>query len=702
MKAKITKYLLLLLVIVSLDASGQSKKVWLFNADDFFKKEDFSSALKYYQKTMDDTSILEMPVIPYEIVITNQKLKDKGKELDSTRTVTLVDYINHQIGMCYHLTDDYSHAVEHFKITAENGSYPEDIYYHANALMKVERYDEALAEFDKFIQNENAPDSMLGFAQTGILGCHYALDGNNEKMEVIVTMADTAVFNKGTSSFAAMYWGSDEKLLFTSAREGGVVFDPEKQQSEFLCDLYWTEKVDGTWNNARNFGRPLNSASHDAAGCFNNNDVIFYTRWADDDRREQHIYLARMINMDFFEAYRLDTNVNMPGYKSMHPFVTADGSTLYFSSNRPGGMGGMDIWKVGLDENGNVVTDPENLGEPINSPANEVTPFFTRNTLFFSSDGHFSIGGLDIYKAAWLEEFEYFDNPLNMGLPINSSKDDAYMIWDESMRYGFFSSDREPCDAGHCYDIYEVTNAPITISIEGYVLDSETEDPLPGATVTFKDVTYGFEPFVVTADEDGFYSSDLKQDIEVFMKAQHPGYFADAASAETHSITESTILEQDFFLNAIPPDEIEIAGIEYDFDSDKLRPKSEEILDELVEFLELNDNLVVEINSHTDNRGSDTYNMDLSKRRAQSCVNYLIKSGIPSERLIPRGYGESTPTHLVDENKKPIIGSDGERIYLTKEYIDALPTKKQREEMHQRNRRTAFKVVGEGFQLESN
>ncbi len=696
------KYVVLLMVLITTGAFGQSKVEWLHNGDDYYALEDYPSALKYYLKTLDDSLILSTRVMPYEVAVTNQKLKNKEIQIDSS-TILLKDYLHHQVAMCYYYTSDYNHAVDHFKLSSESGAFQDDKYFYGVALMNVEKHKEALAIFEDYVKQENHTDSLLKLSQWNMSGCYYAMNPENRKEEVVVTMADS-VFNSGTAAFAPMWWGSEEKLLFTSARKGGVIFDPVEQQSEFLLDLYWTEKIDSaTWGQPHNFGRPLNSAKHDASGCFNNNDVMFFTRWSGADSREQKIYLARMIDLKFFESYPLDSVVNYPGHKSINPFVTLDGSTLYFSSNRPGGHGGMDIWKVQIDAFGKPMGEAENLGPAVNSKYDEVTPFFheTTSTLFFSSNGHKSIGGLDIFKSAFNRDSEYYSAPVNMGMPINSSKDDAYMIWDKYLKKGYFSSDREDCPTGHCYDIYEVQNEPIHIYIEGYVYDAKTDDIIPNATITFKDVEFQFEPFEVTADEEGFYETELSQDIETFIKATKPSYFADAASANTRGITETTFITQDFFLRNIPKEEIEIPGIEYDFDSHKLRKKSEEILDELVEFLNLNDNLVVQINSHTDARGDDLYNLGLSERRAQSCVDYLIGKGIAKERLMSKGFGESSPAFLVDENKDPVIGTDGKKIQLTPEYIKSMPNNTKKEELHQKNRRTAFKVVGEGFKLES-
>ncbi len=698
------KLLFIILCFVSLQSFSQSKKVWMFNADNFYEQEDYFNALTYYKKAMNDSIGLGSMVLPYEIEVTNQKLPKKGIQADSSKMIPLGDYINHQIAMCYQKTFDYLHAVDFFEKTSQLESYPNDLFFYANALMNNKRYDEAMTSFEKYIKSENYTDSLLRSAQLSITGCFYALNSDNLKQEVVIQMADTTVFNKGTSAFAPMYFGRENRLMFSSARPGGVILTPE-QQSEYLCDIYWTEqKEDGTWEKATNFGRPLNTAQHDAASSITNNNVVFYTRWSDDIRKDQSIYLARMVDFKFYESFKLDAAVNVSGFKSIHPFVSMDGQTLYFSSNRPGGQGGMDLWKIKIDELGNLVGEAENLGFPINSDLDEVTPFFheTSSTLFFSSNGHNSIGGLDVYKSSYDKESYAYMTPVNLGLPINSSKDDAYLIWDKKLLKGFFASDREPCDNGHCYDIYEVTNEPIHIYLSGYAYDAATNDILPNTSLTFKDVKGEFNSFVLDTDSLGFYDKELTQGWELFIKAQKEGYFADAASINTSTITETTSLTQDFYLNPIPSGEIEIEGIEYDFNSDKLRPISMEILDKIYEFLILNNNLIVDINSHTDARGSDNYNLDLSRRRAKSCVDYLISKGIETRRLIPVGYGEAQPNFLTGADKQALYNENGEKILLTEAYIDTQKTKERKEILHQRNRRTSFKVVGEKFDLKSN
>ncbi|MBL7918009.1 MAG: OmpA family protein, partial [Bacteroidia bacterium] len=444
------------------------------------------------------------------------------------------------------------------------------------------------------------------------------------------------------------------------------------------CDLYYTTLDDTIWQRPVNFGRPVNTSLHEGAGVFTPEEVMLFTRWSDNNRNEAFIYMARTLEGKFYEAMKLGTNINVPGYKSQQPFVTQDGSKLFFSSNRPGGLGGFDIWMAGIDENG-FVGNPINIGAPINTPGDEVTPFFHQlgSTLYFSSNGHPGLGGLDVFKSALNADDSVYAAVKNMNTPINSEKDDAYFILERLQGKGFFASDRKDCPGGHCYNIYSFENEPIKFDIDGYVFDGQTNDPIPNALVTIKDVHDGDEPFFVVTDETGYYSTDLKPNMEYFMRAQKNKYFADAYSLATLGKTESEHFEHDFFLNKIPEGDIEIEGIEYDFDKATLRPKSMEILDKIVDLLKLNDNISIELGAHTDARGNDDYNMRLSAARAKSCVDYIVSKGISKTRIISNGYGESRP--IIPESEINLM----------------VPKSPEWEAAHQKNRRTAFKVIGE-------
>ncbi len=675
---------IILLVIIFLATThtfGQSKRVWLKFGDAAYAKKDYATAIDYYTKVLDDTTVLAELVLPYEVQMVNLKSKefkqDTTKRFRAKTEISKSDYLNHQLATCYRLIYDYQNASKYYYKGFNNGSYPYDAYYYALSLMHLKDYNAAMTSLEDLMA-KTTNDTLKQAIQKNIGSCYFALDTNSFKQLINVKKMDSVVFNTGTSNFAPMYYGSNSKLLFTSARKGGVVLDPEKQDARYLCDLYYTELKDTGWMKPVNFGRPVNTALHEGSSVITSDEIMFFTRWSDANRNESYIYMAKMKDGLFFEAYKLSETVNKQGYKAMQPYVSFDGTKLFFSSNKPGGKGGFDLYLCNIDENG-LTGEAKNLGDAINTAGDEVTPFYhtISNTLFFSSNGHTGIGGLDIFKSSLNVDDSIYSKPKNLARPINSSKDDAYFILDRVQTKGYFASDREDCPGGNCYDIYEFENEPIIFDISGYVYDGENNNPIISALVTIKDVHNDVEPLYLITDEKGFYSTPLLENMEYFLKAQKKGYFADASSAATKGLTETTHLTRDFILNKIPEGDIVIEGIEYDLNKATLRPKSLEILDKIFDLLQLNDNLSIEINSHTDTRGSDVYNQKLSQARAESCVNYLISKGIAKTRIIATGYGET----------KPIISDE--------EIAKFVPKSEEFEAAHQKNRRTAFKVTGE-------
>ena len=699
------KSLSLIFVLISLLTFSQSKKLWLELADDAYLKKDYANAANFYSKVLDDTTVLKTYVIPYEAQLVNLKMKSlfkvpelKGQRKkdsvnvlkeDPSLNATKYDFILNRLANSYRLNFDYKHAVEYYKKVVEKNVYPDAPYYYGLSLMSLKRYQDALPVFDTY--SKGTPivdsvtkvtliptDSLVKISGKHAQSCYFALDSLTPKKNIKVRMMDSLVFNRGTSNFAPQYYLSSDKVIFTSSRRGGVVSDPEKQDPKYYCDLYYTTLDDTIWQRPVNFGRPVNTSLHEGAGVFTPEEVMLFTRWSDNNRNEAFIYMARTLEGKFYEAMKLGTHINLPGYKSQQPFVTQDGRKLFFSSNRPGGKGGFDIWMAGIDENG-FIGNPVNLPDPINTAGDEVTPFFHTlgSTLYYSTNGLTGFGGLDVFKSALNADDSVYNVPKNLNSPINSAKDDAYFILEKLQTKGFFASDREDCPGGHCYDIYSFENEPIKFSLEGIVFDAQTSEPIASALVTIKDVHDGDEPFFVVTDDKGFYSTDLKLNMQYFLKAQKNGYFADANEVATEGKTESEVFQRDFNLNKIPSGDIEIEGIEYDFNKATLRPKSMEILDKIVDLLKLNDNVSIDLGAHTDARGNDDYNMKLSAARAKSCVDYILSKGIPKSKITSTGYGETRPI-------------------ITEAEINAMvPKSPEWEAAHQKNRRTAFKVIGE-------
>lgn len=682
---------LLILFAFSSTAFSQSKREWLEYGDAAFKNEDYHTAAAFYLKVIDrKTSSSTDVTFPYETKpYTPPPKKNKDSTLkaiaakDTTpKTGTSdvkVQYVTHQIAESYRLNRNYEDALIWYKKSMDNNpvQYPYEGFWYGDALMKMKKYPAAIMEFEKIMDISLAKkDSItLKQAQLRIAGCYIAVEDAIDKVNtgiVNVTELDS-LFNKGTASFAINYYGDQNTVQFTTAREGNTITDPQKQQAKFICDIYTLQKKDSVWGNLKKIETSVNTDIHEGAGFLTlDRSNYFFTRWSTTNKNECAIYTSKQMNEKWLAAEKLNEYVNVEGYKSMHPALTADANTLYFSSNRPGGYGKMDIWRVSLDDEGKITGPPVNMGPKINTPQDEVTPFYHNftNTLFFSSDGHPGFGGLDVFKSS-LDDDSLWQNPRNLRLPVNSSKDDAYYILERSQRHGFLTSDRKECKdctGGACYRVYAVDKEPNVYSLSGTVYNAETNEVIANALITFKDIRGDKEEFFIITDGNGNYSTPLNEGMELYIKAQKNKFFGDAGNVSTTGLTESQHFVKDFFLSLIPQGEIVIPGIEYDYDKATLRPASKKILDDLTDFLNLNNNLSIEISSHTDERGSDKYNLRLSQERAKSVVDYLIEKGIAPDRLLAQGYGETRQLVL----------------------------KAKTEEEHQKNRRTAFRPIKEG------
>lgn len=637
---------------------------------------------------------------PYEITTTykSPKTTEGGAILPPGNPSGKEQKLIHKLAFAYLQADDYTNSKTWYEsaIKHPDTEFPNSRYYYGVSLMYNERFEEAKQEFITF-QEEigDEQNKYYKMAESQIASCQFALNPANTDEQIDVAKVDGNL-TEGNTNFGVQFT-SDDHIIFSSSRKSAASDSVKSSLDGYQLDLYIAPV-----NEDKSIGTPvkfpfaINAADYHEGSAVLSQDgnTIMFTKMDPTNRIETKIYGSRKFNGRWLEPFELGNNVNQDGFRSMSPFLSADGETLYFSSNRPGGEGGMDIWSTKVSPSGETST-PVNLGTNVNTPSDEISPFFhaISGTLYYSSSGHIGFGGQDIFYSKWNEEEAYFSQTKNAGAPINSSYDDSYFVIDDMLENGYVTSDRQECSSCdsiynlsvHCNQLYRIKKPELEFAINGFVFDKATNEIIPNAKVEFKDVDYKWDHFEVRTDENGYYESKLIPNLELFMRASQIDYFADKAIISTVGELESKTYQQNFYLEKIPKGEITIEGIEYDFDKATLRPASKVILDNLVEFLELNDNLIIEIRSHTDIRGNDDYNMDLSERRAKSVVDYLIEHGIPMERLKPKGYGETLPAEIPD--------AEGNITVMTPEYIESLPTRAEKEEAHQRNRRTAFFVL---------
>ena len=697
------------------NCNAQSKKELLIYGDESFKNENYIAAAYFYGKIVGSfVSGEQDKVYPHGFSVWNKPLPktevaDTSKlESDSTlneensepiltesadssdtskQAHTFKGNESYQRAL-YRLAESYRLSYNYLKAEAayekcqylDFSIYPLSQFWWASSLKKNMKYGIAQHEFNDFIKNntgnpalDTLGEDFIKRARKEMSGCRIAVNLIDDPTPGIKVFKADSNINTGNSNFAASFYNSDTIIVFTSSRPGSMSI--KKSDSEMpSCDIYHSAALDSThWRKAINFRNPINTILHEASPFVAaDGSKMFFTRWGGgEESKDCHIYVSRFFNGQWLQPQKLNDNVNIAGYKSMHPYLMPEGDILIFSSNRPGGRGKMDLWYCEIDGFGNAGI-PKNFDYMINTPQNEVSPYYVSGSksLFFSSDGHPGMGGLDIYES--YGALENLGRPQNLGVPVNSSRDDMYFILNENETYGYMTSDRAECidcETGSCLAIYEVDYGPPKFTLSGHVYTKLGKKVIPNALVTFKDVSDDYEPFFIVTDENGYFFTPLRRELTYYIKAQKVRYFADAGTVTTVGLTKSKDLVKDFYLPKIPVGEIAIEGIYYDYDKWDLRPESETTLDSLVFFLNVNNNLTIELSSHTDSRGQADYNQKLSQKRAQSVVDYLIKKGIDVERLTPVGYGKS----------KPVIANA------------------ETEEEHQKNRRTAFQVLRQDY-----
>ncbi|MBL4754066.1 MAG: OmpA family protein [Flavobacteriales bacterium] len=692
-------------------AFAQNKKELLNHGDKAFQDQNYVAAAYFYGKVVGSYRTGEQDAVyPYALIGWNQPLKtdeaDSSKaavsgtvELPNSRhedTVQTEEEVrlnkintdqSYQHAL-YHLAESHRLSFNYTKAEAvyqqcmelELKDYPLLRFWYAISIKKNMKYEAAGYAFNTFIEATKASPhtDSLGTnyykrAKKEKSGCKQAVEWTNAPVMGIKVNKMDSFINAGTATFSASYYEDEAAVLFASSRPSSTA---SKRNQDVIepCNIYTvSRKADSTWGKPSKFKTPINSFKHEGAVSISTDQsMLFFTRWGETNGvKECHIYLSKNFNGRWLPPQRLRDNVNIRGYKSMHPFVTPDGTKLFYASNRPGGKGRMDLWYCEMDEMGNLGI-ATNVGSPINTKEDEVSPLYLEEekTLYFSSNGHVGMGGLDVFEA--FGELGEFYRPENLGFPINSSKDDKFFVLNKNLNKGFLSSDRADCpdcDGGNCLELYEVDYGPPQFNLSGHVYSKLDKKPIPNALITIKDVHEYFEPYFIISDKDGYYFTPLRREMVYYLKAQKVKFFANASDVSTEGLEHSTDFVRDFYLPRIPVGEMEIKGIEYDYDSWDLRPEAKVKLDNIVDFLNVNDNITIELSSHTDSRGKDEYNEKLSQKRAQSVVDYLIESGIALDRLTPKGYGEKRPM-----------------------FKDA-----ETEEEHQKNRRTAFEVLSQDY-----
>lgn len=611
---------------------------------------------------------------------TYRKLYNKLKTKEERPQRGIVAY---KMGLCHMRLNQSARASAAFQ-NAIRYEYPDStaLLYLAQNQQAEGKYAQAIKSYEQYLELD--PENEL--AQLGLRGAQKAQQVKSKKTRHVVRQ--DKLLNSRRADFAPMFNGD---ILYLTTTNEKVTGDKRSEITGMKRSDIWMVKKDEKGNQLR--PEPIEgelNSEHDEGICSFSPDgnTMYLTR----ARR----VATQSTRVEICTSQRSDAKWSAPVIFEItgdtiasfgHPAVSPSGEWLYFSSDMPG-EGGKDLWRINLKERAGSL---ENLGIAINTPGDEVFPYLlTDSILYFSSDGHPGIGGLDLFKATlthsggWLVE--------NLGAPMNSEGDDFGITFQNlTHESGYFSSNRGD---GRGYDhIYSFDLPDLKILISGWVLDKD-EEPIPGAVIRIVGSDGSNQKAI--AKNDGSFSFPLQRDIDYVMMAGARG-FLNAKQQFTSDPDEADAeYGMDFILASINKPNI-VENIFYDFDRATLRPESKQALDELAQMLRDNPNITVEMASHTDRHGSDEYNIDLSRRRAASVIDYLVQAGIPQARLQYQGYGKSRPKSVTKRIAR-LYPDFKEGQLLDEEYVLSLPPELQ-DKADQINRRTEFQVLSTDYEM---
>ncbi len=608
-----------------------------------------------------------------------------------------------EAGNCYRMANEYEKAIKAYdKALKKDKKNTEALYQIGFLKMKTADGNEnALREAREYFKQylEEVPNDARVLKKVAAIDSfeNWKRDAPKSRFKV----ANVKALNTKASDYCPMIASKkDDKIYFTSDREGGIAKKKIDGWGGFGFHDMWYADAKKVKKSAKNpnppieFNKPvlalgtINTKFNDGTCCFDRKfSTIYYTQCNGTDGKSKtcKLFQAKLNGTEWVEEQMLEFCIN-DSFNYGHPSLSEDGKKLYFASDREDGFGGYDIWVVTYNQRAKGWGEPINLGETINTDQNEMYPYWNSHdaNLYFSSTGHLGMGGMDIFRCEgsgteWTE-------PENLRAPLNSGGDDFGITYDiNNPVHGFFTSNREGGKGAD--DIYEFRVEPLVLELEGNVYECvpntspaqyNNSKPLANSTITITN-NIDSTKMVVKTDANGYYRVTLKEktNYEILCQNLELYYFdAEIRQKTTKGIKISTVLRQDFCL--LSQIVIRVVPIFYDLDKANIRPDAALVLDtDILPLMKKYPKLRLELGSHTDCRSSYAYNEDLSQRRADSAVAYLVRAGIDARRLVAKGYGESS---LVNDCQC----EGGVKVPCT-------------EDQHQENRRTTIKTLDVNF-----
>jgi outer membrane protein OmpA-like peptidoglycan-associated protein len=629
------------------DSYGQNEKRLIKEAEDNLAKGDKKNALvfflKAYEKNPENAETnFQIGKLYLDGIYKGRSLKYFEKSFAIKPTVH--PEINKYLAESYHYNMMFDKAIEQYELAKKN--------LHKDH------------EFHKRV------DRKIYECNTGKELVAHPIDAKVENVGNVI--------NSSSPDFAPVISADESVLIFTSRREGSTGGEVD-EEGEFHEDIYISEKVNGVWSSPANIGTNINTNGHDASVGLSADGRELFTY--DGDGRGDIKYCKLKRDSSWSKPFLMSGNINTKAGETSI-CISPDGKTVFFTSDREGGHGGLDIYMSHLDKKGEW-QKAVNLGTTINTAEDEDGVFMDLDgkTLYFSSEAHKGMGGFDIFKSVFDSTKSAWTEPENLGYPINTADDDIYFVLSGDGKHGYYASVRE--DGFGEKDIYmitmpdrkdyhqlvkkmevilkkEIVPEPVKpvelfpVVLKGNVFDRTTGGTLSAVVQLIDDK--GKTVSEVTTGEDGAYSFETT--------GNTPRKYNIATQKDTYGFTSKNVsvpangpskVEQvnDLYLKKLEVgNKFILRNIYYDFDKATIKPESITELNKLLKILQENPSMKIELGGHTDFKGSNEYNKILSQKRAESVVNWLISKGIAKSRLTAKGYGEDVPLATNDDEEE--------------------------------------------------
>lgn len=648
------------MMLVSLILTGCSAEHAMKKGDKYYALGEYFDAATQYRRAYAQTPV-------------------KERKLRGQRALKLAD--------CYRRINYTQRAIAAYRNALRYGQQDSmTSLYLGQQLLKNANYKEAGKVFDDMLVDSVAAQSPAFakiLAQNGKRSAQGAPVWKQEGSRYTVKREN--IFNSRRAEYSPVLGGDAyDRLYFTSTRNEATGDELSGITGTKNADIFMSQKDEqGKWQRPQVIDSELNSNDDEGACCLTPDGHTMYLTVCKTDNnypRYAKIASSRRSDAAWTKAQEVELTRDTLSLFA-HPAVSPDGKWLYFVSDMPGGEGGKDIWRMRLSETS--MGGVENLGAPVNTPGDELFPTFRPNgDLYFSSNGHEGMGGLDIFIAkpnafGWQLE--------HLGFPLNSQGDDFGMTFEGMLNKGFFSSNRG--DAHGWDHIYSFENPEIVQTVKGWVYEQEGYE-LPQAIVYL--VGNDGTNLKLSVKGDGSFTQQIKPNVDYVLLGTCVGYLNHKEELRVEPAEDSEEYVLQFPLASITAPVL-IDNIFYDFDKATLRPESTEALDKLVVLLNENPHVTIELAAHCDYKGSEEYNVRLSQRRAESVIRYLIQKGIAKERLQAKGYGKGSPKKIRKKLTEKYTFLK-ENDVLTEDYVRTF-TPEEQEICNQLNRRTEFRVT---------